>query len=361
MFKFSKQQTKMLLIITTVFVLFIFAKENNPLLTHKLLAQTIYPSDGSGIPIPEQIKEIQQQVDISVSPETPKPNDDVTIMIETYGLDLNSTNIQWLINGKEKLKGEGKKVFTFNVGDSGQSTITLNIFPKNQPQITRTFIFNPSNVDLLWQAETYTPPFYKGKALFSPESSVTLVAIPNFTNGNTRVNDSNVVYKWSVDREVMGDNSGYGKNYFKYTADIIPVEKEISVEAYPSRQDTRKGIGSTVLSEKNSFALFYEDNPTNGIMFNYSLTNKINLGKRNESKISVFPYNFSSNSKNSNLNYTWYVNSEKINIPENTNTITIKKNDKEKVDIANVLVKISNPNHIMQTTEGVIDFLFNNN
>lgn len=357
MIKIKKQNKRILILVSVlVFAIFIF----NPKNILFVKAQTGSLSGLGGIPVPEQIKEIKQQIDINVSPESPKPNDDVTITVETYGLDLNSTNIQWSINGKEKLRGNGEKRFTFNVGNAVESRVVLNIYPKNQPTITKSFIFNPSNIDLLWQAETYTPPFYKGKALFSPESSVTMVAIPNFINGNTRANDSNVVYKWSIDREVQGDYSGYGKNTLNYTSSILSEDKTIDVEAYPSGQDSRKGVGSVDLSPKNSFVLFYEDNPTNGIMFNFSLMNQINLGKRNESKISVFPYNFSINNKSSGLEYTWYVNSEKINIPKTTNTVTIKRNTSEKVDIASVLVDITNPSHIMQATQNGIDFLFSN-
>ncbi len=360
----NKTQNTNILFLIVVFVfsvVFVFNSKNLSLIN--IVNAQLSPSlDGSDVPLPEQVKEIKQQLDVVVSPETPRPSDDVTISVETYGgLDLNSTNIQWLINGKQQLRGAGEKKFTFNVGNSGVSNVVLNIFPKNQPQIVRTFTFNPSNIDLLWEAETYTPPFYRGKALFSPESSVTMVAIPNFVNGNSRVSDSNVVYKWSLDREVQGDNSGYGKNYFKYTADIIPLDRTIDIEAYPSGQESRKGVGSVDLSTKKSFALFYEDNPTNGIMFNYSLGGQINLGSRNDSKISVFPYNFSTINKDLGLEYTWYVNSEKIDIPNNTNTVTIKKNTIEKVNNAGVLVDISNPTHIMQTTQNSIDFLFNNN
>lgn len=341
--------------ILIIFVVFVFNSKS--LFSTKTTNAQL---DSISIPVPSQIKEIKQQLDIGISPESPKPGENVTITVETYGMDLNSADIQWLINGKQQSRGVGEKTFTFNVGNSGISNVTLNIFPKNQPQITKVFTFNPSNIDLLWQAETYTPPFYKGKALFSPESSVTMVAIPNFVNGSSRVNDSNVVYKWSVDREVQGDNSGYGKNYFRYTSDIIPLDKTIDVEAYPSGQENRKGVGSADLSTKNSFVLFYEDNPASGIMFNYSLSGQVDLGLRNESKISIFPYNFSINNKDSGLEYTWYVNSEKINIPNNTNAITIKRNTAEKVDVANVSIDISNPTHIMQSTQNSMDFLFNN-
>jgi hypothetical protein len=353
MIKVKKQNKNILALIAFVFVVVFLSKITN--------AQTEDFFGGNNIPVPEQIKEIKQQLDIGISPEAPKPGEDVTITIEAYGLDLNSIDIQWLVNGRQKLRGAGEKTFTFNVGNGGVSNVVVNIFPKNQPQITRTFTFNPSNIDLLWQAETYTPPFYKGKALFSPESSVTMVAIPNFVSGNSRVSDTNVVYKWSVDREVQGDNSGYGKNYFRYTSDIIPLDKTIDVEAYPSGQESRKGVGSTELLTKKSFVLFYEDNPTNGIMFNYSPTNQVDLGSRNESKISVFPYNFSINNKDSSLEYTWYINSEKIDIPNSTNSITIKRNIDQKVDTASLLVDIANPSHIMQATQNGVDFLFNNN
>lgn len=347
----NKKILASLLLIAIIIFSFEYIKQTN--------AQEVDTSGDTNVPVPQQIKEIKQQLTINVSPEVPQPGQDVTIDVEAYGMDLNSTDMQWTINGKEKLRGNGQKIFTFNVGNSGESRVVLNIFPKDQPQITRLFVFNPSNVDLLWEAETYTPPFYKGKALFSPESSATMVAIPNFINGSTRVSDSNVVYKWSIDREVQGDNSGFGRNYFKYTADILPLDKEIEIEAYPSGDETRKGVGSTILSTKNSFLLFYEDNPTNGIMFNYSLVNQINLGTRSESKICLFPFNFSANDKNTGLEYTWYVNSEKVNVPITTNSVTIKRNTDKSATTASVLVDLSNPTHIMQTAQNSIDFLFN--
>jgi len=355
MIRFKITKNKNNIAFLAVFFVIIFLISNSPTL---IKAQSTDTSGYDNTPVPEQIKEIKQQLDVNVSPVSPKPGDDVTITAETYGMDLNSTDIQWLVNGKVMLRGNGAKKFVFNVGKSGVSRVLLNIYPQNQPQISREFVFNPSNVDLLWQAETYTPPFYKGKALFSNESAVTMVAIPNFVNGNSRVSDSNAVYKWSVDREVQGDNSGYGKNSFSYTSDILSQDSTIDVEAYPSGDENRKGVGSVNLSTKNAFVLFYEDNPTNGIMFNYSLTDQINLGSRNEAKVSIFPYNFSTANKSSGLEYTWYINSQLVNIPLTTNSVTIKRNDQQEVDTANVSINVSNPTHITQSTQNAIDFLF---
>ena len=358
----TKQNKNTYLILLSFFIVFVFIfNSNHP--TNKAVAQVSGDlfGDTNSAPIPAQIQEIKQQVDINVSPEVPKPGDDVTITVEAYGMDLNSTIIQWMINGKEKLKGSGAKTFKFNVGNSGESRVILNIAPKDQPSIIKFFVFNPSNVDVLWEAETYTPPFYKGKALLSPEASSTMVAIPNFIDGSSRVSDSNVVYKWSIDREVQGDNSGYGKNYFKYDTDVLPIDKEIEVEAYPSGQDTRKGVGTTQLTTLNPFLLAYEDNPANGIMFNYSLVDQVDLGSRSESKISLFPYNFSTIDKNAGLEYEWYVNSEKVNVPLTTNSVTIKKNADKGTSDANVIVDLTNPSHMMQSAQTALDFLFSNN
>ena len=361
-FKFfnTKNSSNIKIFLAIIFVLF-FVFENIKSTKAQIDLSNQDYNEGANIPVPAQIPEIKQQVNISVSPQVPKPGDDVTISVEAYGLDLNSTDIQWLINGKEIQRGSGNKTFKFNVGNSGESRVILNIYPKDQPIISKGFIFNPSNVDLLWQAETYTPPFYKGKALYSSESSITAVAIPNFVDGNTRIKDSDVVYKWSVDREVQGDYSGYGKNYFKYTGDIISLDKDLAVEAYPSGQENRKGTGETNLSAKKAFVLFYEDNPTSGIMFNYSLTDKISLGSRNESKVAVFPYNFSAVSKDSGLGYTWYINSEKVEIPDSVNSVTIKRNADNNADYADVMVDVEQAQHITQSTQNGIEFVFTKN
>lgn len=313
------------------------------------------------IPVPGEIPEIKEQLDINISPESPKPGETVTISLETYSLDLDSTDVQWILNNKQQLRGVGEKKFVFQVGNGTESKIIVNIYPKNQPKISKTFVFNPTNIDLLWQAETYTPPFYKGKALFSAESTVNMVTIPNFIDGKNRTPDSSVVYKWIVNGEVQGDYSGKGKNYFKYTSDILSQDTTIEVEAYPVNNSSKKGSGSVDLTEKNSFVLFYEDNPTNGIMFNYSLRNQIDLKKRKEAKISVFPYNFSVNNKNTDLNYTWYINSEKISLPSNTSAIVVKQNEKEAISSVSILVDIINPKYITQSTKNILEFIFGAN
>ncbi len=64
---------------------------------------------------------------------------------------------------------------------------------------------------LLWQADdSYVPPFYKGKAMPSAESSIKVVALPEIRNGSTIVSVQNMTYSWQKDYNKDVNDSGYG-------------------------------------------------------------------------------------------------------------------------------------------------------
>ena len=49
------------------------------------------------------------------------------------------------------------------------------------------------------QARRYTPPFYKGKKIFTSESVIKFIAIPNFvTSNNKKIPASDLVYTWKI-------------------------------------------------------------------------------------------------------------------------------------------------------------------
>src|SRR5688572_16598777 len=89
------------------------------------------------------------------------------------------------------------------------------------------FNLKAQEVDLLWQAETYTLPFYKGKALWSKESRVKLLAIPR---GPGVGNPLNLTYKWTKNGTVLGNINGVGKNTIAFTDSIISRPQTIQVD-----------------------------------------------------------------------------------------------------------------------------------
>jgi len=294
-----------------------------------------------------------------VVPEVPKPGDEVTITAELYGdIDLNATLITWSINGVTSLRGVGKKEFKFIMGDSGKlTTVDFEATPDNAPAITKTWNFAPVDVDILWQANTYTPPFYKGKALFTPEANVTFIALPNIIIGGKRVDPTDIVYKWKVDRTVDGENSGFGKSSYDFTGSIILKPTLIQAEVYAASNNAFKGINGFQISHVFPQALMYEDSPIYGILFNKTLTNQ-HTAKSDEVELSIVPYFFSTAGKNEAVSYKWDLNNNPLAIPESQNSAIFRRKD-DKKGSAGVSVTITNPSKILQKATASLGLLFN--
>jgi hypothetical protein len=323
-------------------------------------ASTGEPGVGDpNVPFTSKFPQIKEQVVSEVSPEIPKPGDEVTITTELYGdIDLNTTLITWKVNGVVELKGVGKKEFIFIMGNTGKvTTVEFEADPKNAPLITKTFTFAPVDVDILWQANTYTPPFYKGKALFTPEANVTFIALPNIIIGGKRVDPSDVVYKWKVDRTVDGANSGFGRNSYDYTGSIILRPVLIQAEVYAATNDSFKGINGFQLSHVFPQALVYEDNPLYGILFNKALRNQYTI-KDDEVELSVIPYFFSTEGKNSAVTYKWNLNSATLPIPTFQSSAIFRRQD-DKKGSANIALIIGNPSKILQKASIALGLVFN--
>ncbi len=303
--------------------------------------------DPSSLSIPAKVPGLDEQVDVTVYPENPKPNEDVTITVNTYGIDINTNLIIWKLNGKEVLKGIGQKKYTFNVGRTGTvSKVDLSIHPSNGPVIDKSYSFTPVDVDILWQADTYTPPFYKGKALFTPESSVTVTALPNISLKGTKISPSDVVYKWKVNYDLDNDASGFGKNSYLFKGPIILKDQLIGAYVYAASTPEVQGNNQVNLVNSYPQAVLYEDNPLLGILFNKAISGSFNI-EGNEVKIGAFPYYFSTKTKNDKVNYKWTLDDNTLDMPDFQNSTIFKRTDSEDGE-GYMHVLIGNSSHILQ-------------
>lgn len=315
----------------------------------------------SNSPYTAQFPEYKEQITSTVTPENPGPNENVEITLEVYSFDINSAQISWKRDGILVSKGIGKKKFSFINGNLGVSTkIEAIIDPKDRPIITEIFTLTPGEVDLLWQANTYTPPFYKGKSLYTPEASVLLVALPKSENGLIKPEET--IFNWTENYSRQADRSGFGKNTYTYEGPIILRDARIKVEA---RTPKSGSISSKEVSTKEitlrpqSARIFmYEDNPATGILFNTPIINSLELNKP-EIKLVAYPYFQTTPNKNTGLEYTWVIDNNRIDIPKEQNSITLKKTGGQK-GMSNVTVQIKNPFKILQTTTQTLLINFEN-
>src|SRR3989338_635002 len=113
---------------------------------------------------------------MSISPEHPRPGESVMVSVESYNIDLNRSEAHWFVNDKPIKTGTGGKQLQVLAGRNGEATsVRVVVLGENGTTYSASIIFRPAEVNLLWQAESYTPPFYKGKALM-PYQGTVLVA-----------------------------------------------------------------------------------------------------------------------------------------------------------------------------------------
>jgi hypothetical protein len=142
---------------------------------------------------------------VEVSPENPSPNEDTSITLNSYSNNLNNVLIQWLVNGKTMLSGVGKKTLSIKAPkENGEYMVSATLdLPDGKTSIR--VVVRPSSMVMLWQAtDSYIPPFYKGKALPTPESEVRVVAMPEIKSSSKNtswIDPKNLTYTWQKDNK----------------------------------------------------------------------------------------------------------------------------------------------------------------
>jgi len=251
----------------------------------------------------------------------------------------------------------GLSQFTFTAGGNGKEKNVVATIQFTSSTVTKSFTITPQDVSIIYEADSYTPPFYKGKGLYGLQGTVTFVAIPNlFSSNGTRLNPKNLTYKWTVDGTVLGSKSGYGKSSLSYTGSILG--KDVSVQVDISSSDGSTGVGYMVLKAESPETLLYEKNPLYGILFNKELSsNGFSLSDK-EVTLDAIPYSTSATEVNSsNLNYSWKINGNSISAPKNQNYVTLR-NTTGKSGSAQISVLVDNNDHFLQEMSNSLNITF---
>lgn len=260
-------------------------------------------------------------INIETIPENPEPYSDVTIRVSSFATDLNKAGIDWVINNKTVLSGTGKTTYTFKVGAPNTSTsIDVKIIPFGGGSISRQIIVQPSEIEMLWQAvDSYTPAFYKGKALPIQEGKIKVVAFPNTVN-IAKANKKNMVYGWSRNNSTQADASGYGKDSFTFTNNILTNTEKIKLSA-SSVDNTYTSVGSLEIKMANPKLIFYKKSPINGTLYDEALVGSATMTE-DEMTIVAEPYFMNRDSRD--LQYNWKINSGLIDTPNKKTELTIR-------------------------------------
>jgi hypothetical protein len=249
-------------------------------------------------------------VKINTIPQHPGPFTTATIIVEDYSRDLNKLNISWSVDGKVVQSGVGLKRLQTTTGALGTiTTVSINMAGDVQQVVLR-----PGVVDLLWQSDTYTPPFYDGKALHTNQNQLTVVAEPFFiTQQGARLDPTKLIYQWKKNGTLDNSASGYGKRVFRISPSIFMRPTNVEVEV-SSADKTFQTISSISIPESKAEVMLYENQPLYGINFSSALNEKERTISDQEIRVIGIPFFFSNQEKtNNNLSFTWSLNNTPIN------------------------------------------------
>ena len=159
-----------------------------------------------------------QNLKLVVNETNLSPGRQVQAVIVSFSTNLGESTITWYHNGKRVLSGKGAVLYTFTLGADGASDslrAAVTTDTGAYKEVSKTL--RPAQIHFTWFTNTYTPEWYRGKALPAPGTEITIVAIPDFRLGKTRLDPSNLIYEWSLNdssRENDPRVSGTGKNSF---------------------------------------------------------------------------------------------------------------------------------------------------
>jgi len=201
-------------------------------------------------------------------PQSPSPGKQFTVTTETSSFDPNRTNYTWTVDGEPRpdLSGVGKNSFTLIAGEIGSSRyISVRAEPAGNQSVTASLTVYTTDVAMTWTARTYTPKWYKGKALPVPNAMVRVVAIPTIIIEGVIVPANKLIYTWDKNGERV--LNGVGKQVLEFREpeqswDAPTIVLTIEDADYRIQKEAR-----VIIASARPRIVIYQSLPLGGIEF----------------------------------------------------------------------------------------------
>ena len=251
---------------------------------------------------------------VDIIPPNPKPYENVTINLNSYENNLDSVPINWSVKDKTLTSGVGVKSFSIKAPALGEETDVVVTISLSDGVVQKKIPIKPSTMILLWQAnDSYVPPFYRGKALPTPDSEVKVVAMPEIKIGSTLMDPNNMTYYWKMNYTNNVDGSGYGKNFFLYISDYLEDSDNISVTASTIDQNSSSAASIDVTTQQQPKILFYKNDPKMGTLWQNALADSFKIQEKDV--IEAIPYFISPKElQHPSLIWNWFINDDRVNV-----------------------------------------------
>jgi hypothetical protein len=287
-----------------------------------------------------------QNVSIALAPTNPGPNQKVVATLQSFGIDTTRSLVAWRINGKDATRGVGSRTLELTTGPVGTVTkIEAAVEGPGGIPIVVSRDIRPAAVSILWEADTYTPPLYKGKALITPGAQFRLVALPELvTETGARVPATELFYTWSRNGRKMPELSGYGKFAITLVNDtfIRPLSFGVTVSTLDKKI---QADGIVTIPIAQTMILLIEDHPLLGMRLFAPLGSRFALA-REEVTLVAEPFYYSIDTRTAPiLEYAWKVGNTQ---PASRDTLVFRRTGTQPGETA-VELRTTHKGQLMQT------------
>lgn len=245
-------------------------------------------------------------VSITLEPQYPSPGETVTATLDDYSINSSGATIDWYFDGIEIPNAKGRRTITFTADSNGRSsTIEVKLLFTNRPTQSATRTIKPIYLDLIVEPQTFTPVFYKGRALPVHGSLVNLTAL--IYNAAGVISTAGYSYSWQ-----LNDTSVYGGAQKDNNRAQITIPYGLDSLVTVSVQDATGAIIARRLVAIPSVPVeveFYEVSTLYGLSHK-AIGETLNL-VGNSSTIRAVPYYLDDRARNSQLFSEWSIDGRK--------------------------------------------------
>lgn len=257
-------------------------------------------------------------VTLQVYPPFPERNEAYEVRLQTGALADERSSIVWFVDGAEDTGAKNSSTLQIEAGED-PAVITARVTLKNGTVYERSYTRNPYRVDIIANADTSVPAFYKGRAL--PSSGSTMIFTALVFKDNTLL-QSDLSYRWKINDAVQNGGALVGNNHITY---IPEFESTVSVTV-----DVLNTQGVVLMSETAKVPVvkpelyFYEKNPLRGLSLVALKNPYIFVGE--EMTIRAEPYFVNTNLLESNAYTQWLIDGNEVaSNAQEKNEISIRK------------------------------------
>lgn len=289
---------------------------------------------------------MQEGVIVSVNPRVPAPNQSARITLTSYRHDLKKAFIAWYRDGELVQADRGLATYDFVTGASGsQQKISFVVETAAGLQITEEITIRPAIVTIHWEALTYTPALYSGRSLYTPQSTLRFVALPEFvTTNGTVLPPEELVYTWKKGAYPIPGTSGYGKQSIEVPGDLFDGNTEITVEV-ESLDGSHKGSHTIEVPKRSPHILLYEFHPLLGVRYAHAIDNEYTL-REDEVALLAEPFNFEGSRREApQIEYAWNFDRQPIVA---RSLLTLRRPEEEGNAEAHISLNLSHTDRLLQ-------------